>query len=327
MGLFFAGVGLANLPYHLAIANKVKVLRDFFAVIFFVTLGMQITISDLDLVWKALIIFTLFVIIVNPLTTSLITSIFGYKRRTTFMAVVLLIPTSEFALIIITEGMQRGEIGTDVFALVVMMAVLTITYMSYLTKFDWQVYKIAKWPLKIFENFSREHVERVEIKDGKKKGKQVILCGIDRLGHKILEALRSMKENVLVVDLNPELIEKMAREKTSAIYGDINDPEVFHKIEPKNTKLIISTIPDKHDNLLLLEQTKPFRRSMIVWVAASHAQDALELYKHGADYVIVPKHLGGEHVAFLLKKYGNRFGGFKQTKREHLKELRKMINK
>ncbi|TES95360.1 hypothetical protein E3J85_02070 [Patescibacteria group bacterium] len=327
IGAFFVGVGLANLPYRLAIAGKVRVLRDFFAVIFFVTLGMQIAISDLDLVWKALVIFTLFVIIVNPLTTALITSIFGYKRRTTFMAVVFLIPTSEFALIIVTEGMQRGDIGSNVFALVVMLAVLTITYMSYLVRFDWQIYKVAKWPLKIFESFSREHIERVEIKDGKKKGKQVVLCGVDRLGHKILKALSSMRESILVVDLNPELIEKMARKKIPAIYGDINDPEIFHKTEPKNTKLIISTVPDKHDNLLLLEQTKSYRRSMVVCVTASQARDALELYKHGADYVIVPKHLGGEHVAFLLKKSGNRFGKFKQTKKEHLRELREIMRK
>ncbi len=328
IGAFFAGVGLANLPYHLAIAGKVKVLRDFFAVIFFVTLGMQIVLTDLISIWAPLVIFTTLVILLNPLTTLLITSIFGYKRRTTFMAAVLLIPTSEFALIMITEGMQRGEIGKDLFTLVVVLAVITITYTSYLTRFDWQFYQIIKKPLKFFEKLSNKQIEP-EIVSHQERRKKIVLCGVDRLGYKILEALQNLKEPVLVVDLNPDLIEKLRTEKVPALYGDINDSEILRKVDLKKTKMFISTIPDKHDNLLLLEMIKSHHRrsSMVIYLTATNASEALELYKKGADYVIVPKHLGGEHIALLLKQFKGDFSRTKKIKKEHLEELKEMVRK
>jgi Kef-type K+ transport system membrane component KefB len=327
IGAFFAGVGLANLPYHLAIAGRVRILRDFFAVIFFVTLGMQVVLDELVSIWKPLIFFTLFVILINPFLTTLITSIFGYKRRTIFLTAVFLIPTSEFALIMIAEGMKQGVVSNNLFALVVMLTIVTITVMSYLTRFDWPVYSVVKFPLKFFEKLSRRHIEATEISPKVAQKEKVVLCGVDRLGHKILGTLLRMKENVLAVELNPDLVERLERQKVPVLYGDINDPEILKTVDLKHTKAIIATIPDKHDNLLLLETARRKFPEVIIFVSASHALDALELYKKGADYVIIPKFLGGEHLAFLVKKVKGKLGKIAQTKKAHLKELREMINK
>ncbi len=324
IGAFFAGVGLANLPYHFAIAGKARILRDFFAVIFFVTLGMQIVLSDLKAIWVPLVAFTLFVLIINPLITSLITGLVGYRRRTIFLTAVFLVPTSEFALIMIAEGMKRGDVGSSIFTLVVMLATISITLMSYLTKFDWQFYQVFKWPMFLFEKLNKRKVETVAIGVHRNHEKKIILCGVDRLGHKILHALKGMKEEVLAVDLNPDIAEKLAQQKIPVLYGDINDPEILKEVNLKHTKAIISTIPDKHDNLLLLELTRRYH-NLAVYVTASNAQDALEFYKKGADYVIIPKFLGGEYMALILKQLNKRFERIKTHKKKHLQELKALI--
>ncbi len=324
IGAFFAGVGLANLPYHFAIAGKAKILRDFFAAIFFVALGMQVVLSSLRTILVPLIAFTLFVIIVNPLMTSLITGIFGYRRRTIFLTAVFLIPTSEFALIMVAEGVKRNVIDHNVFALVVGLAMVTITAVSYLTKFDWQFYQILKWPMFLFEKLNKRKVETIALHPHRDHEKKIVLCGVDRLGHKILHALRSMGEEVLAVDLNPDIAEKLAQQKIPVLYGDINDPEILQKVELRHTKAIISTIPDKHDNLLLLELVGKSRR-IIVCVTASNASDALEFYKRGADYVIIPKFLGGEYMALFLKSLDKRFDRIRNRRKGHLKELKLLV--
>lgn len=324
IGAFFAGVGLANLPYHFAIAGKAKILRDFFAVIFFVTLGMQVVLNEMRSIWIPLIAFTAFVLIVNPLITSLITGIVGYRRRTIFMTAVFLIPTSEFALIIVAEGIKRGEISNQIFALVVMLATITITLMSYLTKFDWQFYQIFKWPLWLFGKLNKRHIETAVLHHHRDHEKKIILCGVDRLGHKILHALEGMREEVLAVDLNPDIAEKLAQQKIPVLYGDINDPEILKEVDLKQTKAIISTIPDKHDNLLLLELTRHYR-NLAVYVTASNASDALEFYKQGADYVIIPKFLGGEYMALMLSRLNKRFDRIKTYRKKHLKELKLLV--
>ena len=64
IGAFIAGVSIANLPYNVEIIGKVKPLKDFFATIFFVSLGLELLLGEMHTILVPLIIFTLFVIIV-----------------------------------------------------------------------------------------------------------------------------------------------------------------------------------------------------------------------------------------------------------------------
>ena len=66
-------------------------------------------------------------------------------------------------------------------------------------------------------------------------------------------------------------------------------------------QLIISTIPDIEDNILLLKGINYKDRRVKIIVMAYEASEAKALYKHGADYVILPHLAGGRQIAEILR--------------------------
>ena len=128
------------------------------------------------------------------------------------------------------------------------------------------------------------------------------------MGEGILEALLKKKEKVVVVDFDPDIIEKLnkkndlpAGRQVQTFFGDITDPEIQELIFLEKASLIISTVSDPEDNLLLLKNLKYLKtRKPKVVAAAFEKADARDFYKAGADYVIMPHIAGGNHLANIL---------------------------
>jgi len=107
----------------------------------------------------------------------------------------------------------------------------------------------------------------------------------------------------------------------SAMYGDAGDSELLDRLDFKKAKLIISTIPTKSDNLLLIEKAKKSNKKIIIYVTANQIEEALSLYDAGADYVILPHFLGGEHASLLIGKLNN-VAKIVSNKIKHIRELK-----
>src|SRR3990172_2513565 len=87
IGGFLAGIALSNLPEHLQIASKTKPLRDFFLTIFFLLLGAQLIFNGgiIPILYPS-IMFSIFLLVGNPIIVLAILGALGYRKRTSFMA-------------------------------------------------------------------------------------------------------------------------------------------------------------------------------------------------------------------------------------------------
>jgi hypothetical protein len=320
VGAFVAGVTLANLPYSYEIIGRVKSIRDFFLTLFFVSLGtLLVGIQKNHLIVLGILLAIVWFI--KPLITVFITSFFGYKKRTGFLAAVSLTQISEFGLIIATQGMLIGHIQQEIFSIAALLAVITMSATSYFTKYEYFFYSKLQNFLKRFESFS-DGQDQLEFSDGKKKY-DVLLIGYDRIGYSIVKKLHLLKKELLIVDYNPEVIKRLAREKIHCIYGDISDSEILERINLKGISMVISTSPDKRDNALLIKKAKEANKKIIVFVTSYKVDDAIQLYDAGADYVILPHFLGGEHVSILIETFGNDIRKILRHKFSHIEELKK----
>jgi Kef-type K+ transport system membrane component KefB len=321
IGAFVAGVTLANLPYNVEIIGKVKSLRDFFAVIFFASLGMELLLgSFFKTLLKPFIIFIILVIFLKPLITMFLCSFFGYKKRTAFLTSISLAQVSEFSLIIVAQGMLLGHISQEILSLTVIMAVVTIVLTSYFVKYEDKIYLMLAGTLDVFDKLTGTY-NNLEYVPRKKH--EVILCGYNRIGYSIVNTLKRLKKKLLVIDFNPEVIRNLINERIPCIYGDIGDVEVLERLNLKEAKMVISTAPVKTDNLLLIKKTKEQNKKAIIFVTASRVEDALRLYNAGADYVILPHFLGGEHVSLLIEEIKDDINRIIPKKIAHIKELNK----
>lgn len=319
IGAFIAGVSLANLPYNIEIASKIKPLRDFFATIFFVSLGLGLAIGSIKSIITPLILFLLIILLFKPVITMFICSFFGYKRRTSFLASISLAQISEFSLVIAAQGLALGHLSEEVLAFTVLLAIITIACTSYFIKYDDYAYSKLGNFFKGFDRFTEEEKE-LEYK-GKKKG-HIILCGYNRVGYSIVKILKKLKRDILIVDFNPEVIKNMIIQKIPCIYGDVGDIEILERLNLKEARAVISTVPTKRDSLLLIEKTKEANKKTVVYVTASQLDEALELYDAGADYVILPHFLGGEHVSILIEKFTDNVDKIIKHRLSHIKELK-----
>lgn len=320
IGAFIAGLLLGNLPYKLEIIGEVKGIKDFFAVIFFVSIGLTLIPVNINKILLPLIMMLVLTIIVLPIVTMFVLALFGYKRRTAFLVSISLAQISEFSLIIASLGFNKGHISSDIFSLTILLAIITLAITSYLIKFDDTLYYMIGKRLTWFEKLNRQNKELISyLEEGARH--KVVLVGYDRTGYSILQKLKSMKKSLIVVDLNPDVIKKLISQKIPCIYGDIGDMEIIKRLKLENAELVISTIPEHQDSLLLIKKTREINPDASVVVTSYTAEDALELYKQGADYVIVPHFLAGEHLSILLEDFTSNLNKMFKIKMNHIKEM------
>ncbi|MCD6523277.1 MAG: cation:proton antiporter [Candidatus Diapherotrites archaeon] len=316
IGSFLAGVSLATLKYNIDIVGRIKSVRDFFIIIFFVLLGLQlhISLSDIPLV----IILSLFVLIGNPFIVMSIMSLMGYSTRTSLFAGFTVSQISEFSLIVAAMGLSLGHISEPTVSIITMVALVTITVSVYFIQFNEYIYgRIGKF-LKFLERKKLvEHRSRLP----KELRNHVVLFGHHRMGHTISKKLDELGYTIVIVDFDPDVISSLLKKGKNCMYGDMSDPEVLEKVNLKDAKLIISTVPSKNDNLVLLHNVKEVGSKAIIIVTAEQLLDAIELYRAGADYVIMPHFIGGEHVSLLLNKLVKNKKWREAAKQKHILQL------
>ncbi|MCP6720238.1 MAG: cation:proton antiporter [Patescibacteria group bacterium] len=285
-----AGVALANSSENLQIASRIRPLRDFFILIFFVILGSSVVFSNFGGLIIPIIILSAFVLIGNPLIVLIIMGLMGYRRRTSFLAGVTVAQISEFSLILAALGFKLGHINEGVVALITAVGVVTITLSTYLiVHADW-IFKRLSRLLRIFErrNTKKEAFIAEEFK------KPIVLIGCGRTGASI--AFNLPKEKLLIIEFDPEVIDQLKRHGIDYIFGDITDSEIFEKANFKEARLVVSTSPNLEDNLTLLTELKLLEKRPRIILRAQTEREAEVLYREGADYVLLTTFTSGQYL-------------------------------
>ena len=324
IGAFFAGVSLANSDYKTEIVGKITPLRDFFAVIFFVALGMQLQLISKQFTILFLILLVV-VIIIKPLIIMFLVRIFGYKKRTSFLTGNALAQTSEFSLIIVTLGLGLGHITQGLFSTLVLLTIITMSLTTYWISYEKKFLNWFSWPLNILDRMGSKN-ENLEYHG--KDSKKIILFGCHRMGSLFLKEFEKRKGDLVVVDYNPEIIKSLIDKKVPCIYGDFMNSEVIEKAGIKGAEIIISTIADEEDNLYLIKKARKLNSKVLIFVVAKRISEALILYKAGADYVILPQVIGGQrgfHLIEKIKKDKNLIKKYREEHKKYLESIHKIL--
>ena len=290
IGGFLAGLGLANATEHYQISARIRPLRDFFILVFFVILGSSFVLNaDMAGLAAPVAVFSLFVLIGNPFIVLIIMGLMGYRKRTSFLTGLTVAQISEFSLVLVALGNRLGHVGNNVVSLVTAVGIVTITLSTYLILYADRIFPRITRLLAIFER-------KTTVEDGwrnREFKKPVILIGAHRTGQSI--AMSVPKEQLLVIDFDPEIIAELVRHGYDYIFGDIADPEVLEQANFAAARLVISTSPDPEDNLALLTVASRFTPRPKIVVRADTEADARLLYVRGADYVILPNITAGQY--------------------------------
>ncbi len=316
IGALIAGVALSMSPYHIEISSKMRPLRDFFIILFFILLGSQMMFNNISRFIVPAIIFSLFVLVAKPIVVMILMGLLGYKKKTGFQAGISLAQISEFSLILIALGVKVGHLNAEILSFATIVGLVTIAGSSYLIPYSDRIYtNLAKY-LVIFERKTAGKEER-GIRDY-----DVILFGYNRIGYDILGAFKTLKRKFLVVDYNPETVENLTKKRIDCRYGDASDEEFLNELNLDKAKMVVSTIPESETNALVISKIRKTNKKAIIMVISHSLEETDMLYKKGATYVIMPHFLGGSHASMMIGKYGLDNEGFLKERQKHFKYLK-----
>ncbi len=315
VGALIAGVTLAPLPYAAEIGSRLRPLRDFFLVVFFIVLGARLEFDSLGAVMVPAIVLSALVLIGNPIVVMGIMGMLGYTKKTAFKAGLAVAQISEFSLVLILLA-QRGALVTDeAVALVTLVALITIAVSTYMIIYSDSLYNFLEKYLQLFE----KRKTRSERTDSHQY--DLVLFGFRRGGNEFLRTFKGMGRKYVVVDYDPEAIDSLEHAGAHYMYGDATDPEFLEELQLSKSKLVVSVITDHSTNLFLIKHLAAVNPHAVTVCHSDSATEASELYEAGATYVMMPHYLGSEKISAFVKKNGLRKSEFKKQREKHLEYL------
>lgn len=318
VGSLFAGVSLAGLPYAQEIESRLKPLRDFFIVLFFIMLGESLSLGNLQAAIVPALVLSFVVIVLKPAAVTSTLGLLGYPKRVAFKAGINLSQISEFSIVLVVLATANGLVSERLSAITTLVAMITITSSTYLMQYDNKLF-LTFDKLKLFNGlFSRDrkHAEKRRRPDN-----QLILFGYNRGGHEFIRTFRNLKKPFLVVDYDPGVIETLQHQQIPCLYGDATDTEMLEEIGVQDAKLIVSTLTDTETNQELVRHINFYNPDAVIVCNAEGYEEAMQLYELGCSYVMIPHHASSERLSGLIAKNGIERQHFDRYRAKHLQQL------
>ena len=294
MGALIAGVMISTFPYTLDVVAKVTSLRDFFVTLFFVALGMKIPLPTLScILWT--LFFCLFLI--GSRLMTVFPALFSMRQgyRASLLPAINLCQLSELSLVLLALGNKSGDvtensIGIAAFA----FAFLAIGSTYAILGNDAILRTVTPW------------LKRIELRDldesapgdgAAENPRRICLLGFSWTASSLLAEISRERSDLLpeivVIDFNPVVHEKLKRRNVRAVYGDITARDVLHHAGAAHAEIIICSLPNTvlkgANNLKILRQLRELNPASKIVVHAELLSDVPALYDAGASYVTAPR--------------------------------------
>jgi Kef-type K+ transport system membrane component KefB len=331
MGALIAGVMISTFPYALDVVAKVTGIRDFFVTLFFVGLGMTIPMPTWNyLIW--MVIFSM--IIIGGRLLTVFTPLYLMKQgyRMSLLPAINLGQMSELSLVLLALGKASGDVSdTSIGIAAFVFSFLAVDTTYAILKNDYILQKTVPW----LDWFGFHDISRIPAETtGTAHYKRICLLGFYWTASSLLEEITREKpallQDLLVVDFNPHVYERLRHRRVQVIYGDITQRNVLEHAGVTHAEIIICSLPNTvlkgANNLKLLRQLRELNPHAQIIVHAEQLHEVPTLYAAGANYVSVPRLL---EAADLLRAIDAAEKSLLADKRgeltEHLEERNEVI--
>ncbi|MBS7541765.1 YbaL family putative K(+) efflux transporter [Ancylobacter oerskovii] len=297
LGAFFAGLVLGESDLSHRAAEGSLPLRDAFAVLFFVSVGMLFDPSillrrPLDVA----AVLTVILLVKSAAAVGLV-RLLGRSHAMAATVAASLAQIGEFSFILIGLGIEQGLVPTEARDLIVAGAMISIALNPF-------VFKLAqRWAARfVREEGAAEPVDEEVYGPHQPHGDgPVILIGLGRVGSAIAAQLTDAKVPLVVVDQDRLKIERWRQRGGRGIVAVGSPAEVLQNAGIAGARLLMVTVPDELQGGALIEAARRMRRDLFI-TARAHSEDGVEhLRGRGADLVVyAEREVAGRMVENIL---------------------------
>jgi CPA2 family monovalent cation:H+ antiporter-2 len=307
LGAFFAGMILSESTLSQRAAQETLPLRDAFAVLFFVSVGMLFNPSVILSNPFALLATLLIITVVKSALAYLVVRLFRHSKSTALMIAASRAQIGEFSFILAGLGVSLGVLPAVARDLVLAGALISILATPFLfVAADW-IYAHHEPPKKAepepaqptpVEIPTREPVPVTHLAD------HVVLVGYGRVGSVVGAELKAANVPLIVFESDEDIVDALRRQGIEAIAGNAADPELAHAANYPAARCLLVAIPDGFEGGQVVEQARALNPRLAI-IARSHSdEESQHLTRHGATKVIMGEHLIGQAMVADAREAG-----------------------
>ena len=341
IGALLAGASLASTTFHHEISARIRPLRDFFIILFFIVLGSEVfaysqdinlgestgllseqtqVLNDLLSLLPHALLLSALVLIGNPIIVFIIMHLLRYSSKVAFLSGLAVSQISEFSLIIGFLALQGNLITAKELSLLTLVMIITVFFSSYLFYHGEGIYKRLKPFFALFDHKNPKDKYAILHQQH-----DYIFFGLNTLEERQLKKLNRVFNKILVVENSTKRIHQLKKNNIPYAYGDVSNIEFLNEFSLEHIKVCVSFHDDFETNYMIVENIRKVNKQALVIVLATNEEEAIELYETGADYVVVPHHIHHEWVFSMLEEYAIRKDIFNHHKKAHIGKLKEIL--
>jgi CPA2 family monovalent cation:H+ antiporter-2 len=292
LGAFFAGMMLSESQLSQQAATESLPLRDAFAVLFFVSVGMLFDPTILLSAPLAILATVLIILVGKSIAAYLVVRLFGHSRSAALMVTASLAQIGEFSFILANRSLELGllpEAGRD---LILAGAIITILINSllfvlldlYASRRERAAAEAAAAEPREEEALMREPIRPTSLKD------HVVLIGHGRVGSFISSTLSAEKVPLFVIEDDEDGVEALKAIGIEALAGNAADPAVLQSANLPEARCLLVAIPDAFEGGQVVQQARAISQKLPI-IARAHSEEEIDyLKRHGASLVVMGEH-------------------------------------
>lgn len=284
LGAFFAGMILSESELSQRAANETLPLRDAFAVLFFVSVGMLVDPGIVAREPLPLLVTVLIIVFGKSIAAFFIVRLFGHPNMTALTISASLAQIGEFSFILAGLGVALGlmpERGRDlVLAGAIISIMLNPVMFVLLDRFSAKVAAAA-------EAAKQAAKEAAAAAMPAQPRGHIVLVGHGRVGSNVSAALRRSGADVVVIENDDERVARLQREGFTAINGNAAAQEILDEAEIAQAHGLLVAIPNAFEGGQIVAKARAVNPGLLIIARAHSAEEVIHLRSNGANLVIM----------------------------------------
>jgi CPA2 family monovalent cation:H+ antiporter-2 len=242
-GAFVVGLLLRESIFaHQALA-EITPLRDVFATLFFVSLGMLLSPQFVVGNWSSVILAVVAIVAIKFGVCFGVARLFGHGARTALFVGAGLAQIGEFSFILAQAGVDGGIMSDYLYSLVIASTVITMLLTPLFMGLASVLYPRLARTTAAGATAAKKAPSSVEV-EPQRPLSEVVICGYGRVGSNIAQSLNGLRIPCLVIEMDPDIVSELKGKGENSMYGDASNAHVLSLAGLDKAKALVVTYPD-----------------------------------------------------------------------------------
>lgn len=283
LGAFLAGMMLGETEYRHQIESDIRPFQDILLGLFFVTVGMLISLDILIEHFWTVIAITISIMILKFLIIFGSARLFKKEAGVATRTALSLAQVGEFGLVLMTLAFTYSLLPSEEGNILLTAAVISMAFAPFLVKFNGKITKAIHK-----KSYTQGHteIEQTIAEDNAYLSNHIVLCGFGRVGQTVSRFLHNANKPFIALDMDPLRVSEAHNAGERVYYGDASKEKILHAAALNKAQAVIVTFSDYHSSLKIIKTIRRLDSNIPILVRSLDDTHINEIFEAGATEVV-----------------------------------------